>query len=94
VTPLECFLEIAGHVAVVSVFDEESFPVSGALPKLVRAGRALNRQLSLAAPAIARTQAGMGQRKLGIELDRALEQRDAGATGGSARITVRFQRFE
>jgi hypothetical protein len=40
---LECFLEIAGHVAVVRVFDEKSFPVRGALPELIRAGRALNR---------------------------------------------------
>ena len=28
---LECLLEIAGHVAVVRVFDEESFPVGRAL---------------------------------------------------------------
>ena len=72
---LKCLLEVAGHVAVVGVFNEESFPVGRALAELVGAGRALNRQLPLADRAVAHAQGGMGQRKLGIELDRALKQR-------------------
>src|SRR5829696_1667313 len=42
---LECPFEIAGHVAVVRVFDEESFRVGRSVTQLVGASRALNRQL-------------------------------------------------
>ena len=82
---LECPFEIAGHVAVVRVFDEESFRVGRSVPQFVGAGRALNRQLPLAGPAVARTQTGMGQSKLGIELDRALEQRNPGVASTESR---------
>ena len=82
---LECPFEIARDVAVVRVFDEESLRVGRSLPQLVGAGRALNRQLPLAGPAVAHTQTGVGQSKLGIELDRALEQRNPGLASAESR---------
>ncbi len=56
---LECPFEIARDVAVVRVFDEESLRVGRSLPQFVAAGRALNRQLPLADPAVTHTQTGV-----------------------------------
>jgi hypothetical protein len=70
---LECLLEIAGHVTVVDVFDEESLRVGRLLAYFVRAGRALSRQLPLASRAVGQTQAGVRESKRWIELDHALE---------------------
>src|SRR5215212_5652941 len=75
---LECPFEIAGHVTVVRVFDEESFRVGRSVTQFVGARRALNRELPPAGPAVTRTQSGVGQSKLGIERDRALQQRNPG----------------
>ena len=75
----------------------ESFRVGRSLPQLVGAGRALNRQLPPAGPAVAHTQAGVGQSKLGIELDRALEQRNPGIASTESRRprgAVRLQRLD
>ena len=47
------------------VFDEESLRVGRSLPQLAGAGRALNRQLPLAGPAVAHTQTGVGQSNSG-----------------------------
>jgi hypothetical protein len=94
---LECPFEIARDVTVVRVFDEESLRVSRSVPQLVGAGHALNRQLPLAGPAVAHTQTGVGQSKLGIELDRTLEQRNPGfasAESRRARGAVCFQRLD
>src|SRR5215210_1496596 len=75
---LECSFEITRDIAIVRVFDEEPLRIGRPVSQVVGAAHALDRQIPPSRAAIARTEAGVGQRKLGIELNRPLEQWNPG----------------
>ena len=67
--------QIAGDVAVVQCFDVEALGVAGPIAQLVGLEYALSRQRRLSHGAVAEPDERMGHRKIGIDRDRTLEER-------------------
>jgi len=76
----QCLLlpfEIAGDVAIVECVDEEALDIAGPAAQLVGFARALARQRRLSHHAVAEPDLRVAHRKIGIDRDRTLVQRQA-----------------
>ncbi len=67
--------QIAGEIAVVQCFDVEAFDIAGPSAQLVGLEQVWPRQRRLSHDAVAETDLRMTHRKLGIDRDRTLEER-------------------
>jgi hypothetical protein len=68
--------QIAGHLTIVKRIDREPLDVAGAIPQTGRLQRALPRQRPFSDVAVMDPEPGMGDRKVRVDRDRTLEQRD------------------
>ena len=75
-------LQIAGDLPVVQCLDEEAFDAAGASAQLERLDRALAGQRRLSESAVANSEPRMGHRKIRVDVDRPLEQRQGGRRAG------------
>src|SRR5262249_53949579 len=91
-------VELASNALEVGVLNGKSLASAGALAMLVGATRVLGRHFELTGHAVNRTEANMRERKVGIQLNRAIQERDGLSVGASSAgrrgLAQVFQRLE